>query len=669
MAEVGYAAELLAFVAAVYGIGAALVGAQEGYPELVKSARNAAVAVTALLSVACGVLLYLLVGGDFSVEYVAQTTNRSMSAFFKITALWGGQNGSILFWSWVLSLYVAPVAFSRRTRALFPYVIAVCLFVEAFFVGLNVFVANPFERLPFLPPDGTGLNPLLRHFGMAIHPPVLYAGFVGFTVPYAFALAALLTRQTGQDWLRLTHRWTLIAWMFLSMGLFLGMWWAYDVLGWGGYWGWDPVENAALIPWFVATSFLHSVIIQEKRGMLKVWNMVLVILTFCLVIFGTFLTRSGVISSVHAFAQSAVGPVFLAFIALVFFGSFALLITRLDSLRGENELDALFSRESAFLLSTLLFLSLAFATLWGSLFPLISEAFTGDKITVGPPFFNQVDGPLLAVLLLWVGICPLISWRQGSLRAVGRGLWKPLALAAVVVALLLALGVSRPVALLGFALCALAAVTTLGEFWRGMRIRRRLTSESQARALLKLLTGNRRRYGGYLVHLGVVLIAVGIIGSQTYQQQTQANLRPGESMSIGPYTLTYQGHRQRHSADDVLVTEAVLDVARDGRPAGTVRPSREFYFNFQQVMTIRAVLFNPPVNLREDLYVIFAGLDESGDSASFKVYVTPLIIWLWVGGFVFTFGTLFAAWPERVKHQMSIAKSQVSNVKYQVSKS
>jgi cytochrome c-type biogenesis protein CcmF len=648
MAEVGYAAELLAFVAAVYGIGAALAGVQEGHPELVKSARNAALAVTALLTIAGGALLYLLVGGDFSVSYVAQTTNRSMSTFFKITALWGGQDGSILFWSWLLSLYVAPVVFGRqeRIRALFPYVIAICLFVEAFFIGLNVFVANPFARLSFLPPDGIGLNPLLRHFGMAIHPPVLYAGFVGFTIPYAFAMAALLTGQTGQEWLRLTRRWTLVSWMFLGMGLLLGMWWAYDVLGWGGYWSWDPVENAALIPWLVATSFLHSSIIQEKRGMLKIWNMVLIILTFCLVIFGTFLTRSGVISSVHAFAQSAVGPVFLVFIALALLGSFGLLITRLDNLRGENELDALLSRESAFLLSALLFLALAFATLWGSLFPLISEVFTGDKITVGPPFFNQVDGPLFAALLLGVGLCPLISWRRGSLKAIGQGLWKPLTVAAVVAAALFALGASKPVALLGFAFCALAAVTTLGEFWRGTHIRRRLTGEPQTRAFLKLLTHNRRRYGGYLVHLGVVLIAVGVIGSQSYQQQTQANLRPGESVSIGPYALTYQDYRQYHSADDVLVTEAVLDVARDGHPVGVVRPSREYYFYFQQTVTSRAVLFNPLVNLREDLYVIFAGLDDNSDSASFKVYLNPLISWLWFGGFVFTFGTLFAAWPE-----------------------
>jgi cytochrome c-type biogenesis protein CcmF len=648
MAEVGYAAELLAFVAAVYGVGAALVGAQEGYPELVKSARNAAVAVTALLTVACGVLLYLLVGGDFSVGYVAQTTNRSMPTFFKITALWGGQNGSILFWSWLLSLYVASATLSRqgRTQVLLPYVVAVCLFVEAFFVGLNVLAANPFERLPFLPPDGSGMKPLLRHFGMAIHPPVLYAGFVGFTIPYAFALAALLTRQTGQGWLHLARRWTLVSWMFLSMGLLLGMWWAYDVLGWGGYWGWDPVENAALIPWLVATSFLHSAIIQEKRGMLKVWNMVLVILTFCLVIFGTFLTRSGVISSVHAFAQSAVGPALLAFIAAIFLGSFLLVVTRLDSLRGENELDALLSRESAFLLSALLFLALAFATLWGSLFPLISEVFTGDKITVGPPFFNQVDGPLFAALLLWVGLCPLISWRRGSLKAIGRGLWKPLAVAAAAVAALFALGVSKPVALLGFAFCALAAVTTLGEFWRGTHIRQRLTGEVWARAFLELLTRNRRRYGGYLVHLGVVLVAVGVIGSQSYQQQTQANLRPGESVSIGPYALTYQGYRQYYSAADVLVTEATLSVTRDGRPVGTVTPSREYYVDFQQTMTARAVLFNPLVNLREDLYVIFAGLEQGDDSASFRVYINPLIIWLWIGGFVFIFGTLFAAWPQ-----------------------
>lgn len=665
MAEVGYAAELLAFVVATYGAGAALVGAQEGYPELIKSARNAALAVTALLTAACVLLAYLLVGGDFSVGYVAQTTSRSMSTLFKMTALWGGQEGSILFWSWVLSLYVATVMFSRQDgiRPLLPYVIVVCLGVEAFFVGLSVFLANPFERLSPIPPDGSGLSPLLRHFGMAIHPPVLYAGFVGFTIPYAFAIAALLTRQTGPDWLRLTRRWTLTAWLFLSGGVLLGMWWAYDVLGWGGYWGWDPVENAALIPWFVATSFLHSVIIQEKRGMLKVWNIVLVILTFVLVIFGSFLTRSGVISSVHAFSQSTMGPFFLGFIALVLLGSFGLLVARLGSLRSEDELGALLSRESAFLLNTLLLLSLAFATLWGSLFPLISELFRGEKITVGPPFFNQVDGPLFAALLLWMGLCPLIPWRRGSLRVIWRGLWKPLIATAALVVALYALGISKPVALLGFAFCALSTITTLGEFWGGLRLRRRLTGEPWGDALPRLLTQNRRRYGGYLVHLGVAMIAVGVIGSQLYQQQTQANLRPGESMTVGPYTLTYVAYQQRQSAGDVLTTEALLDVTRDGNPLGVVRPAREFYVGSQQTITVRDVLFNLPVNLREDLYVIFLGLDETGSSASFKVYLTPLIIWLWIGGLVFTSGTVFAAWPEKEKKQIPNVKYQMANGK------
>ncbi len=685
MANIGYVALLLALVLALYATVAALVGARWRMPELVMSARNAALTVTGLLTLSVVILEYLLILGDFRTLYVAEVSNRAMPVFFKMTALWGSQAGSLLFWSWLMSLFGGAVLLRKwgKMRTLMPYVIAVTQITLFFFISLisgiwtllavplealgltsgaqllaDMVNINPFHQLGFTPADGNGLNPLLRHWGMIIHPPMLYLGFVSFVIPYAFAIAALVTRQTGDLWIRATRRWTLVAWLFLSMGLLLGGWWAYGVLGWGGYWAWDPVENAALMPWLTGTAFLHSVMIQEKRGMFKVWNMALIIMTYSLVIFGTFLTRSGVISSVHTFAQSGIGPLFLIFIGLMFIYSVILLFERLDSLKSENELDSLLSRESIFLLQNLLFLAVFFVTFWGTIFPVVSELVARQKAIVGPPFFNQVNGPLLAALVVLMGIAPLMPWRRASVQKLVRLLLWPVVVGLGVTAALFALGLRNfailpgtqlrvlPVSLFyGFA--AFTAVVTLLEYWRGTRARHRSTGEGYLRALWTLLGRNRRRYGGYLIHIGVIMMALGVIGTNFFQSETQRNLAVGESFTItstltGDYTLTYEGLRSLPAPDDVSRTGATLSVSRNGRNIGELHPTHDFFIPQEQPMTIPAMRYS----LIEDLYVIVAGWEDGGATATFKAFVNPLVNWLWIGGFIFILGTAVAAWPD-----------------------
>ena len=649
MPNIGYIAVSLALVLAIYAAIVAVVGARRRMPELVVSARNAGFGVTILITVAVIIIEYLLLTGHYQTKYIYQVTNNAAPLFYRITALWGGQNGSLLFWSWLMSIFAGLVLLTkwRSMRPMMPYVIAVMQVTLAFFLGLIVFVANPFEQQAVFPPDGTGLNPLLRHFGMIIHPPVLYTGFVAFVVPFAFAIAALITRQSGDEWIRTTRRWTLTAWLFLSLGLMLGGWWAYDVLGWGGYWGWDPVENASLIPWLVATPFLHSVMMQENRGMLKRWNMALILLTFCLMLNGTFLTRAGLISSVHTFAQSAIGPLFLGFIAIVFGFSFYLFISRWDDLSSDNELDSLVSRESFFLLNNLIFLGLAVIVWWGTHFPLFSEAITGESIVVGPPFFEKTTGPLWAVVLVLMGVAPLLPWRRAKLSKLGETLLWPAIVGVVIMGgLYFLVGIKIFGALLGFGFCAFALTTTLIEYWRGVQARRRSKGESYPVALTTLVSRNRRRYGGYLIHIGVILVAIGIVGSRFYQVETQQNLAIGESMTIssdlvGSYELTYHGLQESPSPDDRLITSASLSVTHNGQPAGELHPVREYFVVQEQPMTIP----DKRSSLADDLYVIIGGWEGNGETATFKAYINPLINWVWIGGLVMMLGSLVAAWP------------------------
>jgi cytochrome c-type biogenesis protein CcmF len=663
--QIGFLTLVLTFLVALYGAGAAAYGGASGKPAWVESGRQAMLLVFPLLSLSTLALVALLVTGRFEYEFVASVTSRDMPLYLKVTALWGGQAGSLVFWSWLMAGFTSAAGVRRweRDRELLPWVIVVTLGTLAFFLSLTVIFENPFARLwwaadgrqvaAFLPPpgasalvpaDGRGLNPLLRHPGMVLHPPMLYLGFVSFVIPYAFAIAALVTGRSDDRWIRLTRRWTLVAWLFLSLGLILGMRWAYDVLGWGGYWGWDPVEVAALLPWLVGTPFLHSVVIQEKRGMLKHWNMLLVILTYASVILGTFLTRSGVFSSVHAFAQSAIGPMFFVFIVVTLVASVALLIRRWDSLVGENHLDSMISREALFLLQNLLFLSVFVICLWGLLFPLVSELATGQKVTVGPPFYERASGPIWAGLLLLMGIAPLTAFGRASLRRLGTLLWAPLALSLLVTMGLAAAGMRSAAALLGGWLSALVILVTLFEFARAALARARARGESPIGALWQLAGRNRRRYGGYIIHLGVVLMALGILGIELFQTETQATLERGQQVTLGRYIVTYDDLAQFDTPDGRNVARAVVTVYRDGRDVGELYPRRDFYYASQQPATIPGVRST----LEDDLYVLLVDWQPiDAQSATFKVYHNPLVNFVWLGGLVFILGTLVAAWPER----------------------
>ncbi len=663
--EIGYGALVLAFGLALYGAGAAAFGAKRQRPELVESARRAMLLSWPLISVAALAIIALLVSGRYDVEYVAKVTSNTMPPYLKVTALWGGQAGSLVFWSWLMAAFASAAGLRRwdRDRDLLPWVIVVTMLTLAFFLSLVIFVENPFRRLwldplgntvtaflrpagarPLIPSDGQGLNPLLRHPGMIIHPPMLYLGFVSFVIPYAFAIAALVTRRTDDRWIRVTRRWTLVAWLFLALGLILGGRWAYDVLGWGGYWGWDPVEIAAFMPFLSGTAFLHSVMVQEKKGMLKHWNVLLIILTYVLVIFGTFLTRSGVLSSVHAFAQSAIGPMFFAFIGITSIVSVRLLLDRWGDLRGENQLNSLISRESLFLLNNFLFIIILAVCFLGVIFPLASELFTGQTVTVGPEWYERITGPLFAGLLLLMGVAPLSAYGSSSWRLLGRQLWIPGALSLVVLAGLLMTGVRNWAALLGYWLAGLVALVTLYEFWRGALARHRRHGESMPVALVRLAGRNRRRYGGYIIHLGVVLMALGIIGIELFQTETQGTLARGEQLNLDSHVLVFQGLTQFNTPDGREVSRAELAVYKEGRFVGQLFPRQDFYVAANQPMTIPGVRST----LDEDLYVLLVGWEPiAQQGATFKVFLNPLVNFVWLGGVVFILGTLVAAWPDR----------------------
>jgi len=515
------------------------------------------------------------------------------------------------------------------------------MLVNFFFLILLSFISNPFERLAFRPPDGQGLNPLLQNPGMIFHPPTLFLGYVGFTVPFAFAIAALITGQLDDVWIGTTRKWTLFSWFFLGIGILLGAQWAYVELGWGGYWAWDPVENASLMPWLTGTAFLHSVMIQEKRGMLKVWNMVLIILTFCLCIFGTFLTRSGILSSVHSFGESTLGPFFFGFLLLVLVFSLGYLIYRLPSLKSEHQLDSLLSRESTFLFNNLILVGAAFSVFWGTIFPVISEAIKGVKITVGPPFFNQINVPIGLALLLLTGVCPLISWRRATGRNFRRNFFFPLIISLLFAVSLYFLGIRHPYACISFTLCFFVSVTIAIEFYRGTRARKELTKRGYLSAFLHLILRNRRRYGGYLIHLSMVLIFLGITGSSAYQLEKEATLKKGESIHIKNYSLRYEGLTESSDIHKITV-KARLTVFNRGKRIAQLEPEKRLYRVQEQPTTEVAIRSS----LKEDLYAILVGYDAQGN-ATFKILVNPLVAWIWAGGFAMCLGIAIIFWPER----------------------
>lgn len=643
---IGRVALLLALPVAAYGIFASVFGVRRHHPGLVASGRNAVFATFGLATMALVAMEVALLTHDFSVSYVAEVGSRDTPTLITAISLWAALDGSILFWLWVLTLYSMIVALLYRRRRVdeMPYVLATLLGITVFFLIVLVGPGNPFEQVWPVPLDGRGPNPILQnHPMMALHPPAQYLGYVGFSVPFAFAVAALVTGRVGAWWVRAVRRWTLVSWIFLTLALASGGWWAYEVLGWGGYWAWDPVENAALMPWLTATAFLHSIMIQERRDMLRGWNVSLIVVTFALTILGTFLTRSGVLGSVHAFTQSLIGPLFLGFVAVVLVFSTALLLWRSDRLRTDGSLDSVLSREAAFLIANLVFVSLTFTILLGTLFPLVAEAVAGTKVSVGEPYFNRMTVPLLASLIFLMGVGPALPWGRTSLRRAGSDFSTPFIGGIVGVALAALLGVHGFWPLLTLGLSAFAAVVMAREILRGVRTRV-LKGENPAGALLRIVTGNPRRYGGYIVHFGVLMVAVAITASWNYSIDVEATLRPGDAMSVGDYFVRFENLQAREEQHRFSVI-AVVAIDKNGTPLGRLEPRLNFYPSQSEPVLTPAVRSS----LKEDLYVTLTAFPEDGSSATIRVIVTPLVMWLWVGVYVMVAGTVVALAPVRRK--------------------
>lgn len=665
MADLGYISLALAFVVALYGFVVSLWSARRGDEALALSARNALYVVAGLVVVSTAALWYLFLANDFSIEFVASHSERNLPTFYRFSALWGGQDGSLLFWLFILTLYsVVFVAVEwRRQPRRRSYMVASLLAVHLFFMAVVLFAANPFERLwvlgdgstkaalfrpagasLFIPADGTGLSPLLQNYWMVIHPVFLYLGYVGLTLPMVYVVSSLATGELDNRWTKDVRIWNLIPWMFLTGGILMGSQWAYVELGWGGFWAWDPVENASFIPWLTATAFLHSIMIQQQRGMLKVWNVSLAFISFWLVIIGTFITRSGIIDSVHAFALSNVGPMFLSFIILSFALFMYLLWRRLPQLQSDSELDSMLSRESAFLYVNVLFIVAAFVTLFGTIFPLVSEFVTSTKIAVSAPYFNKVDGPIFMGILLLMGIGPLLGWRRSSTDMLRKSILPPLAMALLVVVILIMLVTRHWLPLLGWGLAALVLGTILWEYYRGARARHKATGESWPLALLRVMARNQRRYGGYLVHLGVVMITVAIVGATMFQSNLKTSLRLNQSVEVGGYSFTYTGMEQEHHANHDTAIANVL-VRKGDQVIGTLRPRMNFYSAVSGRDMGPTSEVGLRTNLHEDVYIVFNGWEQDGNLGAFEIFINPLMLWMWIGGLVMVFGTLFAMWP------------------------
>src|SRR5450631_1712181 len=661
MSQIGSFALLLALALSTYSFLAgvlALARPGPGSERLGETARRAGIASFAVVLLAAGVLVTAAFQDNFSVEYIRQHSNRDLPIAYKFAVLWSGQEGSLLFWSLLLSAYglVLRMRYKVDSR-LFAYASVVIAAVQVFFLLLLNFAARPFVLgAGPMPADGAGLNPLLQYPEMVIHPPMLYLGYVGFTVPFAFALGALAMKYPGEKWIHITRRWTMVTWCFLTCGVFLGAHWAYRVLGWGGYWGWDPVENASLMPWLTGTAFLHSVMMQEKRGMLKTWNMWLIFSTFGLCIFGTFLTRSGVVSSVHAFAQSSIGDWFVTFLCLIFLVCLYFYVKNRSHLRSEHKLESLVSRESSFLFNNLLLLVACFTVLWGTLFPILSEWVVGHKVTVGPPFFNRVNIPVALLLLLLTALGPLLAWRRTSLESIKRNfLWPALGALAIGLFLLATpaswgsvfglkpwVDISYLYSLMTIMLSALVALTVISEFIRGGRVIRRHTGQTLLGSMVHLAHRNTRRYGGYIVHFGVIVVMIGFAGSALNQDKEQ-EMGFGDKMQIGAYTLVCRSYTQEDNPN--YGSEwAIMDVFKGGEQIATLNPERRFYKASEQTSTKPAIRSTP----NEDLYLVYEGQNEDTGRPIIKAHLNPLVMWIWVGVWIIIAGTVIALVPSAV---------------------
>ena len=640
MIDIGYFALCAALTFSGYATLVSLVAGRKHNYALARSGENAVIATCGLLTLSVLVLWHALLTHNFHVQFVAENSDLSMPIFYLVTSLWGGQAGSLLFWGWILSLYnfAVIITYRNRYRDLMPYAVAIMSSSSFFYCILHLFSADPFALLPTVPEDGRGLNPLLQQPLMAIHPPLLYLGMVGMVVPFSFAISALLSGKLDGTWLRPARRWMLIPWSFLGAGLLLGGKWAYVELGWGGYWGWDPVENSSLMPWLAGTAFLHSIMVQERRGMLKVWNLFLAILCYALCILGTFITRSGVISSVHAFAESNIGPFFVIFLIIVGVLSVALLYYRLPKLGPENKLESFVSRETAFLLNNWILLGILFAVLWGTLFPLLSEAFTGQQITIGPPFFNQVNTPLGLILIFLTGAGPLVAWRKSSTDSLKKHFAPPFLFAALSIPLILGAGVTDFYAFVSLTLCSFVTAAIGLEFHKGTVARQRSTKEGYFLAIFRLSSKNRRRYGGYLTHIALILLFVGFTG-KAFTTETEFVLQKSETRRFGEYNVTFETLAYAESAG-MQSTSAALSLHHNGTHVGTLLPERRYYKAFDQGTTEVSIYSG----ILEDFYLILVGWSEDG-SAKFQIYINPLVNFVWFGSFILIFGSIWAMWP------------------------
>ncbi len=712
MAGVGSACLAVALLTALYAVVASVYGVRSGRREWITSGRRAIYCVAALCVTAFGLLEAAFLRSDFSFALVAEGSSTDTPTFYKVTALWATQDGSLLLWVTLLSLFASAVLFltRRSLRDIAPYATAVLGVIAGFFLLLMVGWENPFDTLAMPPAEGAGLNPLLRHPAMMIHPPMLYTGYVGFSIPFAFAIGALIARRTGADWIRATRRFALIAWTFLGTGIMLGALWSYTELGWGGYWAWDPVENASLMPWLVGTAFLHSIMVQEKRGMLKVWNVSLICATFTLALMGTFLVRSGILESIHAFGASTIGVQFLVFIGVVIAGSAALIIARLPDLRSEARLDSLLSREAFFLLNNLVLVGLCLVILWGTFFPLISEAITGTEASVGPPWFNRLVTPLALVLVLLTAIGPMLAWRRFTPSSLRRILTVPLAAIAITLVALLALtdAADSPPSLAMFCLVAFVLAAVGQELWRGTRARRTMTGEAWPRALARLTGRNRRRYGGFLVHAGIAVLFLGVAASSAFLDQRDVRLSPGDSFEVNGYDVTYREATAKLGGDSAgtgapISFGAVLDVRKDGKHF-VLRPSRNYYSSGDPSLGTISRFFEGEATSEVDVRwgltrdfwlavrpdigslegpireadakfadspgdvqaLIVAALAERYRSdpppAAFRAIASPLVVWIWIGGGIVILGALIAAWPSpeaRMRRVRSLYSARV----------
>lgn len=657
-AAVGTLALALAFGLALWGAVAAVVGGRTRRLVLIESARTSAYSLVAMLVVANVAMEWAILRNDFSIRYVAENSSRATPVFFKFLSLWGADAGSLLLWNLVLAGYIATVAFRFRHRRpeTFSWAMGTMYGVAAFYLMLVLGPTRPFEALAQVPADGRGPLPLLQnHPLMAAHPPFLYLGFIGFTVPFAFAIASLVTGRLTDEWIRITRRWTLASWLFLLVGLLLGGLWSYGVLGWGGYWAWDPVENVALLPWLTSTAFLHSVMVEERRGMLKVWNLCLIISTFALTVLGTFLTRGSILYSVHSFAQSIVGPLYLGFLAVVLLVGFGLMAARSHLLRSEGTFDTVLSRESAFMGNNLGLVAITFTVLVGTIYPLLAQAISGRRVSVGAPYFNQTTIPVLLLLLFLMAIGPLLPWKAGSAAGLRRRVQAPALLSAGVAGVLALLGLNNVGALVAFTLASFVIACSGAEIYRAARVHRSNFAGGRARALLTTVRRNPRLHGGLIIHAGLAMAAIAITASSSFDQKMDVTLNRGETARFAGYTFRFDGTRNLREPQRRSVV-ANITLLRDGQNLGRLTPRLNFYPASQNPIGTPSIRVGGPGNRFTDVYLSLSSVEASGEPASFRIYMNPGVIWLWIGGAVMTLGGLLALWPSR-KRRVQVSEA------------